>query len=80
MAPAGIDRYLRRLDEVDVPTLVAWGENDRIVPLEKSVALTAAIADAKRVVFKGASHPCYLDAPDEFHEALLDFLASLPAG
>jgi len=77
VAPGGIDRYIRALRKVNVPTLVIWGENDDIIPLEESTALTVALADSKRVVLRGAGHACYLDAPEEFHAALLEFLGSL---
>lgn len=74
IAPAGIDRYLDRLEKVKVRTLVLWGDKDRIVPLEKSDALVVAIEGSRRVIFKDASHPCYLDRPEEFHHELLGFL------
>lgn len=77
VAPAGSERYLGQLKKVKVPTLVIWGEKDQIIPVEKSDALAAAIEDAKRVILKGAGHPCYLDRPEEFHQALLEFLRSL---
>ena len=78
IAPAGSDRYLRLLKRVKVPTLVVWGEKDEIIPMEKSDALVAVLEDAKRVILKGAGHPCYVDSPEEFHRELLAFLGSLP--
>lgn len=78
VAPAGSERYLKQLKKVKVPTLVIWGEKDQIIPMEKSDAIVAAIEDAKRVILKDAGHPCYLDRPEEFHQALLAFLQSLP--
>src|SRR5262245_10473534 len=77
VAPAGTDKYLRQLKKVKVPTLVVWGEMDEIIPMEKSDALTSVLEDAKRVIIKGAGHPCYLDRPEEFHRELLSFLRSL---
>ncbi len=79
VAPGGIDANVKALRKVSVPTLIVWGENDQIIPLEESVALTAAIPDSRRVVLRGASHPCYLDSPDEFHRELIAFADSLPA-
>ena len=78
IAPAGSDRYLRLLKKVKVPTLVIWGEKDEIIPMEKSDALVAVLEDAKRVILKGAGHPCYVDSPEEFHRELFAFLESLP--
>jgi pimeloyl-ACP methyl ester carboxylesterase len=37
------------------------------------------VKDSRLVVLKGARHPCYLDRPDEFHEALIQFLRALAA-
>ena len=78
VAPGGIDANVKALRKVSVPTLVVWGENDQIIPLEKSVVLTAAMTDSRRVILRGASHPCYLDSPDEFHRELIAFTESLP--
>ena len=77
VAPAGIARYRKALQRVQVPTLVVWGEKDRIIPLAESDGLVVALAGARRVILKGASHPCYLDRPDEFHDELLKFLEEL---
>ena len=76
VAPGGIDRYKGALRKVSIPALVLWGENDNIIPVEESDVLAAALTDSRRVIFKGASHPCYLDKPGEFHQELLDFFAS----
>lgn len=78
VAPAGSEKYLRQLKRVRVPTLIIWGEKDQIIPIEKSDALAAVLVDSKRVILKGATHPCYLDRPDDFHRELLAFLGSLP--
>jgi pimeloyl-ACP methyl ester carboxylesterase len=80
VAPAGSDKYLRQLKRVRVPTLILWGEKDQIIPVAKSDALAAAIEDSKRVILKGATHPCYLDRPEEFHREILEFLDALKAG
>ena len=77
IAPAGSERYLRLLKKVKVKALVVWGEKDEIMPVEDSDALAAAMEDSKRVILKDASHPCYLDRPEEFHQELLAFLATL---
>jgi pimeloyl-ACP methyl ester carboxylesterase len=78
IAPSGSDKYLRLLKKVKVPTLVIWGEKDEIIPMQKSDALVAVLEDAKRVILKGAGHPCYVESPAEFHQELILFLQSLP--
>ena len=58
-----------------VPALVLWGEHDRIVPTEKAARLAQSLPGAETVILPGASHPCYLDQPELFHELLIDFAA-----
>ena len=77
VAPVGIPAYEQRLDQITVPTLAIWGEKDRVVPIAHADLLVKKVAGATKVTLKGAQHPCYLDAPDEFHKHLVDFLAGI---
>ncbi len=55
-----------------VPTLLAWGDRDRTVPLACASRLRREIPDAKLVVGSG-SHDWILTAPDAFAAALRRF-------
>ena len=77
VAPGAIDRHLNSLQGSKVPTLILWGENDRIIPPKKAEELAKAMPGSRTVVFPGASHPCYLDSPIDFHRELLQFLRGL---
>lgn len=68
--PAG-----KRLDEINVPTLLILGGRD--VPQAKATveALEKGISGSKKVVIKGAGHIVNMEKPEEFNEALLAFLA-----
>lgn len=65
------------LARIDVPTWVAHGEDDQIVPISiagrRSVEL---IKDASLTVYPGAPHGLVGDFRDAFHADLLEFLAS----
>ena len=76
VAPVGIDDHRAALERVDVPTLVVWGENDQVIPVSQASVLADALS-GETLMLSGASHPCYLDRPDEFHRALLDFIGGL---
>ena len=76
VAPVGIDRYKDELRGADVPTLVVWGENDTVFPVAQADVLADALG-GKTLILEGASHPCYLDRPDDFHRELLAFLETL---
>ena len=71
---------LQALARVDLASWVVWGENDELVPLEQGRALAGALRNATLWVVPGASHPCYRDAPEEFHARLIAFAkAQMPA-
>jgi pimeloyl-ACP methyl ester carboxylesterase len=77
VAPAAIDTYLDALEGSKVPTLLLWGENDSIIPPKQGEKLAKKLPGSRLVVFPGASHPCYLDVPIDFHRELLSFLRGL---
>ena len=76
VAPVGINDHRAALERVDVPTLVVWGENDQVIPVSRASVLAAAL-NGETLILAGASHPCYLDRPGEFHHALLEFVDAL---
>ncbi len=55
---------LARLPAVSVPTLVVWGEADRIGDLDYGRAYAAAIPGARFEVLPGAGHLPQLETPD----------------
>jgi pimeloyl-ACP methyl ester carboxylesterase len=76
VSPVGIDQYKGELHDAKVPTLVVWGENDTVFPVAQADVLADALGSTT-LILEGASHPAYLDRPDEFHLELLAFLKTL---
>ena len=72
---AGLPLIADRVHEIDLPVLVFWGGEDRVFPLQQGRDLAAAVEGAELAVLEGAGHACYLDAPDEFHRRLIEFIA-----
>ena len=64
----------RRLHRIRVPTLVVWGKEDRLLPLEHARAFQQAIPGAALAVLPGCGHVPPLDRPDEFVRAVSGFL------
>jgi pimeloyl-ACP methyl ester carboxylesterase len=62
------------LSSIDVPTLLIHGDRDVRAPLHVAETMHAAIAGSKLVVLRGAGHVCNIDAPEDFNEALRNFL------
>ena len=64
------------LDGIDAPTLILWGERDRIAPLRTSILLASRIRDARRVVLPGVGHVPMSERPDEVVRRVHAFLSS----
>lgn len=62
-----------------IPTIIIYGSADNEYG-EKSSNDLQHIPDSKIHVIKGASHACYLQNPDEFHDVLKTFLEEISTG
>jgi pimeloyl-ACP methyl ester carboxylesterase len=70
------DRGLaRRLRRITAPTLVVWGQEDRLVPPQYADDFAAAIPDARKAVFDRAGHMITVERPDAVPATIADFLA-----
>ena len=67
----------RRLGEIRVPTLVIWGESDRVVTAAYGRAVAAAIPGARFELVREAGHLPQLEQPEATHRLIADFLATL---
>jgi abhydrolase domain-containing protein 14 len=77
VAPAGVASHLEAIRGSEIPALVIWGKDDKVVPPKESRALAEALPNSRRVELEGAGHACYLDQPEAFHRELLTFLKGL---
>jgi abhydrolase domain-containing protein 14 len=77
-APVGIAEHEAALAKLELPALIVWGSADDIVPPAHADVLARALRGSRKLLLEGAGHPAYREKPDEFHAALLEFLASLP--
>ena len=63
-------RLLPLLSEVDTPTLLLWGEDDRIVPLDCGKQYEQAIPNSTLKVLKNAGHLIELEDPQLLFEEI----------
>lgn len=63
-----------RLDEIQAPTLVIWGEQDGIFPRGEQDALIAAIPDATLSVYAATGHAPHWERPADFARELEKFV------
>jgi pimeloyl-ACP methyl ester carboxylesterase len=74
--PVGDTRLAKRLGRITPPTLLLWGEADRVVPPAYAERFADAIDGAATTrTIPDAGHLADLDAPDAVAEAVLAFLA-----
>ena len=68
-----------RLPEVGCPTLLVWGAEDILVPVEDADEFERLIPDARKVLFDETGHAPMLERPREFNDCLMKFLEAADA-
>jgi pimeloyl-ACP methyl ester carboxylesterase len=63
-----------RLGAIHAPTLILWGRQDRVIPLQFGESLRRGIAGAKLVAFDHCGHGPMIECPGPFVSALEIFL------
>ena len=61
---------------IKVPTLLVWGANDKLSPTTNADKLNAAIKGSRKVIIDKAGHFPFLEHPEEFNQAVIEFLKS----
>lgn len=89
MAPGAIDRMRRifgsmgmpgkspmwmRTGEIRHKTLVTWGRDDRMLPLEGSFFATRRMPNADMHIFSGCGHWAQVERKDAFEKLTIEFL------
>jgi pimeloyl-ACP methyl ester carboxylesterase len=64
------------LSGVVTPTLVVWGSDDRIVPVECGERFTKALPQARLHIVEGAGHFLEMEQPDELARLVRDFVTA----
>jgi pimeloyl-ACP methyl ester carboxylesterase len=73
--PLGNTRIEKRLPLVRAPTLLLWGEQDRIIPRSYAARIAAALAGPTETrIIAGAGHLAELDQPDAVAGAILSWV------
>jgi pimeloyl-ACP methyl ester carboxylesterase len=65
-----------RLDDVTHPTLIVWGRNDRIVPVDGAYEYERLIANSRREIFDDTGHVPMIERPHRFNALLDEFLSA----
>jgi pimeloyl-ACP methyl ester carboxylesterase len=72
---AGREFEEKKLNKVRAPTLIVWGRDDTLIPLEHGEALHRGIAGSQLIVLDGTGHIPMVGKPAEFNGAVRKFLS-----
>jgi pimeloyl-ACP methyl ester carboxylesterase len=67
--------FRHRLPEIQRPTLIVWGEQDSIIPVNDAHEFERLIPDSRKVVMQETGHISMAERPVAFNELMMDFLA-----
>lgn len=73
MAGARFDAS-NNVENIDSPTLVIHGADDRYVPVANAVALAEAIPNARLRIFEDTGHLVFIERAEEVNEEIISFL------
>jgi pimeloyl-ACP methyl ester carboxylesterase len=78
--PRDHDPHLAKwLHRIDVPTLLIWGDHDRMFPKEHALAYQRSIPGAKVVIVPECGHVPQIEKPDAFVAGIESFLGTQKA-
>ncbi len=63
------------LGKITAPTLIIWGRDDRVVPLDTGLRLLAGLPGSQMHIFGHCGHWVQTEHAEEFNRLVLDFLA-----
>ena len=69
----GDPKFMRYLHRVKMPTMIVWGEEDKVIPVQQTETWRKFIPNADIKIYKGAGHLVHLEKPEAV-EALGNFL------
>jgi len=65
-----------RLKTINVPTLVIWGSQDPVIPIQNADGFVSFIKDCRFQRMDGCGHTPYVQEPENFSRIVLDFINS----
>jgi non-heme chloroperoxidase len=68
------DDHTAKLSQIQVPTLILWGDHDGIFTQAQQDELASAIPNVKLVVYEQTGHGAHAERPDRFNTDLGGFL------
>ncbi|CAN5117758.1 alpha/beta fold hydrolase [soil metagenome] len=67
-----------RLEKIGCPTLIIWGDKDRLVPLKDASIFEQLIDGSRKIIYKDTGHISMMERPARFNEDVRAFFAEAP--
>ncbi|MDP7976792.1 MAG: alpha/beta fold hydrolase [Thermoprotei archaeon] len=62
------------ISKINVPTLLVWGSDDRLIPVELGRLLSSRIKRSKMIILNGLGHEPMLEDPEAFFLAVSEWI------
>jgi len=63
-----------RLEKISCPTLILWGDKDRLVPLKDAAIFEKLIPDSRKIVYEDTGHVSMMERPARVNDDVRSFL------
>ncbi|MAU61119.1 alpha/beta hydrolase [Parvibaculum sp.] len=73
------EAFAARLGDIEVPTLVMWGDKDGLIPVSAAYEFKKRIPQAELVIFENVGHVPMEEVPEESAASVRAFLAGVEA-
>jgi pimeloyl-ACP methyl ester carboxylesterase len=70
----GDPKFMRYLHRIKMPTMIIWGDEDKIIPVQQTESWRKFLPNADIKIFKGAGHLVHLEKPEAV-ETIAKFLS-----
>jgi pimeloyl-ACP methyl ester carboxylesterase len=74
LVPENYTELKDKLQMIDVPVLIIWGENDRIIPVKNAYRFKNDIPHAEQMILPECGHIPHQEKPDETYSAIARFV------
>ncbi len=65
--------FRKRLPEIGCPTLIVWGDRDRLVPVSDADEFARLIPNSRKIVYEGWGHCAMFEVPERFNADVAAF-------
>jgi pimeloyl-ACP methyl ester carboxylesterase len=72
--PSSLETVDPLLDEIDLPTLIFWGDEDAILFPDNGERVHQRMKNSELKIFRQCGHFCYQDRAQEFTEMVIDWI------